>query len=82
MPSWPFLNKTEKLDRLEPCCSEFNVLQVLQHVILGAAWLQTAAENGVSDSVLGPKQIRLVSKSDTKAKGLGVKNIGQDPQLL
>lgn len=69
--SWPFFDKTEKVDWLQQCCSEYNVLQ-------------NSTRERMCDSVLSPKQIRLVSQFDTKAKkgDVGAAYVGQDPQLL
>ena len=53
--SWPFLTKNEKVEWLQECCSEFNVLQ-------------NSSRENMCDSVLSRKQVRLISHFDTKAK--------------
>ena len=53
--SWPFFTKEEKVEWLQECCSEFNVLQ-------------NSSRENMCDSVLSRKQVRLISHFDTKAK--------------
>jgi hypothetical protein len=69
--SWPFLAKGEKVEWLEQCCGEFNVLQ-------------NSTRERMCNSVLSPRQVRLVSKFDTKAKqgDVGGAYMGQDLPLL
>ena len=69
--SWPFLAKGEKVEWLQQCCGEFNVLQ-------------NSTRERMCNSVLSPRQVRLVSKFDTKPKqgDVGGAYMGQDPRLL
>lgn len=70
--SWPFFTKEEKVDWLEECCSEYNVLQ-------------NSSRERMCTSVLTPQQVQLITKGDTKARrGTDVAGsyIGQDPVLL
>ena len=69
--SWPFLTKNEKVEWLQQCCSEYNVLQ-------------NSSREEMCISVLSPNQVRLVSQFDTKAKKGDVAGayMGQDPRLL
>ena len=68
--TWP-LNKSDKVDWLQQCCSEYH-------------GLQNSSRERMCNSVLSPEQIRLVSQFDTKAKkgDLGGAYLGQDPRLL
>ena len=69
--SWPFLAKGEKVEWLQQCCGEFNVLQ-------------NSSRERMCNSVLSPRQVRLVSQFDIKAKqgDVGGVYMGQDPRLL
>eukprot|EP00435_Cladocopium_sp_Y103_P045713 s2094_g13.t1 len=68
--SWPFFTKNQKVEWLEECCGEYNVLQ-------------NSSREEMCNSVLSPEQIRLVSQFDSKAKGdVAGAYMGQDPPLL
>jgi hypothetical protein len=70
---WPtFFTKNEKVEWLEECCSEFNVLR-------------NSTREVMCNSVLTPQQVNLVSKLDINVKNgtdVGGSYMGQDPPLL
>lgn len=69
--SWPFFTRDEKVDWLEECCTEYNILNGSSRELM-------------CDSVLSPQQVDLVSKGDTTAKegsDVGGSYTGQDPPL-
>ena len=67
---WPtFFTKNEKVEWLEECCSEFNVLR-------------NSTREVMCNSVLTPQQVNLVSKLDINVKNgtdVGGSYMGQDP---
>ena len=67
--SWPFLD--DKVEWLQQCCTEYNVLQ-------------NSTRERMCDSVLSPEQVRLVYQFDTRAKKGDVAGayLGQGPRLL
>ena len=69
--SWPFFTKTEKIEWLEECCTEFNVLN-------------GSSRERMCNSVLTPEQVELVSKLDTNVKNtdVGGAYTGQDRRLI
>jgi len=70
--SWPFFTKDEKVNWLEECCGEFNILQ-------------NSTRELMCGSVLTPQQAKLLRKLDTKAANgtdVGGAYLGQDPPLV
>eukprot|EP00435_Cladocopium_sp_Y103_P063456 s109_g25.t1 len=70
--AWPFFTKDQKVEWLEECCTEYNVLE-------------GSSRERMCDSVLTPEQVKLISEFNTKAKegtDVGGAYTGQDPPLL
>ena len=70
--AWPFFTKSEKMDWLEECCTELNILK-------------GSSRERMCNSVLTPEQAELVSKLDkTAKKGTDVAGTytGQDRRLI
>ena len=70
--AWPFFAQDEKVEWLEQCCTEYNVLQ-------------NSSRERMCNSVLTAQQVELVAKFDTRAKedtDVAGSYIGQDPILV
>eukprot|EP00435_Cladocopium_sp_Y103_P063103 s109_g24.t1 len=69
--AWPFFTQNEKVQWLDECCTEFNVLK-------------GSSRDRMCNSVLTKHQVEKVSKFDTKTEegtDVGSAYIGQDPRL-